>query len=117
MRRPVSLTFASGGPMTVPGVLNSDASVLSPVSRAVRVKKSKWATTYVRRLRYTDLAAILASVSAAQLVRFGTHPAMFESASAFYSYTLVSALVIAAWLGAIALFRGHDEGVLASGAE
>ena len=117
MRRHPSLTFASGGPMTVPGVLDTHTSVLEPVSRAVRVKKSVWATAYVRRLRYTDLAAILASVTAAQLVRFGTHPAMFESASSFYSYTLVSALVIAAWLSAIALFRGHDEGVLASGAE
>ena len=103
--------------MTVSDVVHAGTSTGATVSPKARVEKAEWAATYVRRLRFTDLAAILASVSAAQLVRFGTDQATVASPSSFYSYSLVSALLIVAWFGAISLFRGHEARVLGSGAE
>jgi len=95
----------------------ADAHVFDTVPRASQAGKSGWTSTYVRRLAITDAAAVFASVSIAQLMRFGTDPATLKSELSLYSYTLVSGVLMAAWFVALLLFRSREPRAVGTGVE
>jgi exopolysaccharide biosynthesis polyprenyl glycosylphosphotransferase len=72
---------------------------------------------YVRRLAVTDGVAIVASVGAAQFVRFGAEPATLKSQQSLASYTLVSTVLIIAWFAALLLFRSREPRAVGNGVE
>ncbi|HYP45886.1 MAG TPA: sugar transferase [Propionibacteriaceae bacterium] len=72
---------------------------------------------YTRQLAATDLVAVVASVSAAQSIRFGFDPATLASSVSVFSYSLVSAVLVSCWLVALAVFRTREGRVVGSGAE
>ncbi len=63
------------------------------------------------------LLLYLASVSIAQLVRFGTDQATLKSEISIYSYTLVSGMLMAAWFAALLLFRSREPRAVGTGVE
>jgi exopolysaccharide biosynthesis polyprenyl glycosylphosphotransferase len=77
--------------------------------------KSGWPRDYVRRLAFSDTAAIVASVAFAQLVRFGTSPATLKSELSVYSYTLVSGVLVTAWFMALTLVRSREPRAVGTG--
>ena len=86
----------------------------TPVLEAVATSGEKQGSirAYVRRLAITDAVAIVGSVAAAQLVRFGTDPATLVSRPP-YSYTLVSGVLVAAWIAALLISGAATLGLLA----
>jgi len=93
------------------------APVLEAAPLASKAGKSGWASQYVRRLAITDAAAVFASVSIAQLMRFGTDQATLKSEISIYSYTLVSGMLMAAWFTALLLFRSREPRAVGTGVE
>jgi hypothetical protein len=86
-------------------------------ARSVTRAKSSWTSTYVPRLALTDGAAIVGSVSMGQLVRFGTDPATMPSQMSTYSYTVVSTVLIVAWIAVLSLFRSREPRAVGNGIE
>jgi exopolysaccharide biosynthesis polyprenyl glycosylphosphotransferase len=87
------------------------------VGEASQVSKSGWTRAYIRRLAVTDAVAIVASIGVAQLVRFGTDPAMLQSRMSPYSYTLVSLVLVVAWFAALSVFRSREARAVGNGVE
>jgi exopolysaccharide biosynthesis polyprenyl glycosylphosphotransferase len=90
---------------------------LQAVGEANQVRKSGWTRAYIRRLAVTDAVAIVASIGVAQLVRFGTDPAMLQSRMSPYSYTLVSLVLVVAWFAALSVFRSREARAVGNGVE
>lgn len=80
-------------------------------------ERVSWTQSYVRRLTLTDSLAVMSAVAAAQVVRFGTDAASVEASESAYGYTLVSCLLAAVWLAALALWRSHDAKFVGGGPE
>jgi len=95
----------------------ANARTLETAARDTPVAQTRWAVTYVRRLAATDLLSVIISVSLAQLVRFGGSPAALDSGVSFVGYALVSAVLMAGWLGALSVFRTRDARAVGTGAE
>ena len=91
----------------------------TPVLEAVATSGEKQGSirAYVRRLAITDAVAIVGSVAAAQLVRFGTDPATLVSRLSPYSYTLVSGVLVAAWIAALLISRSRDPRAVGNGVD
>lgn len=91
----------------------------TPVLEAVATSGEKQGSirAYVRRLAITDAVAIVGSVAAAQLVRFGTDPATLVSRLSPYSYTLVSGVLVAAWFAALLISRSRDPRAVGNGVD
>lgn len=86
-----------------------------------------WQASYLTRLRVTDTLIVIAAVALAQWVRFGanvfasdavTHGVFASDAvTRGHSYALISAALIALWLGALVVFRTRSLRVIGSGPE
>ena len=88
--------------------------------RALRreaVAAGSWARPYRKRLAATDVLAVAAAVTAAQVLRFGVAAGATVTNLSFVSYSLVSVVLAAAWLGALTVFRSRESRTVGSGAE
>jgi len=72
---------------------------------------------YARRLAFTDAVSVVASVSVAQLVRFGNARPTLQSTGSLFSYPLVSALLMVSWLLALVASRSRETRVVGTGPE
>jgi FlaA1/EpsC-like NDP-sugar epimerase len=95
----------------------AETRVLEPATHVSEGVKPGWTRSYIRRLAVTDAVAILASITIAQLVRFGADPATLRSEVLVYSYTAVSAVLILVWSSALILFRSRETRVVGTGVE
>ncbi|HEX8508962.1 MAG TPA: hypothetical protein VF635_05630, partial [Propionibacteriaceae bacterium] len=93
------------------------ASVLAEPDSSSAVRKVAWVTSYLRRLSLTDALAVVGSVSVAQLVRFGVDPATITTGVTSLDYTVVSLLLLVAWLASLTLFRSRDPHVIGAGVD
>lgn len=97
--------------------VTAEARTLKTAARTAPIPPVRWAGTYARRLLSADVLAVVLSVGIAQFARFGAAPAALNASVSMFSYTLVSAVLIAAWLGALVLFHTRDPRVVGTGAE
>ena len=80
--------------------------------------RREWQAAYIRRLLISDTLVVIAAVAIAQYVRFGASDvlASYEAAHNL-SYTIISAALIAMWIGALVVFRTRSVRVIGGGAE
>ncbi|REE73016.1 Undecaprenyl-phosphate galactose phosphotransferase WbaP/exopolysaccharide biosynthesis polyprenyl glycosylphosphotransferase [Rhodococcus wratislaviensis] len=80
--------------------------------------RREWQAVYIRRLLISDTLVVIAAVALAQWIRFGAGDAL-ASYEAIHnlSYTLISAALIAMWIGALVVFRTRSVRVIGAGAE
>nr|WP_237668911.1 sugar transferase [Rhodococcus sp. BS-15] len=74
-----------------------------------------WEDQYIRRLRVTDVVAVVASVALAQIVRFGDVEVTGVRSTA--TYTGVSVVLAGVWITFLAIFRTRSTRVIGNGAE
>lgn len=77
-----------------------------------------WVGAYARRLLLTDFGVVLLAVGGSQLLWFGVDEANLafaERNNIAVGYTVVSAVLVAAWMIALALGSSRDHRVLGSG--
>ncbi|AOD20689.1 polyprenyl glycosylphosphotransferase [Rhodococcus sp. p52] len=79
------------------------------------VNRWKWQNAYVKRLYVTDALVVVLSVLLAQWVRFGSEELLLAGEGAELEYSLTSATIIVAWLGALSLFRTRSRRVIGAG--
>src|SRR5690606_22194529 len=79
------------------------------------VNRWKWQNVYVKRLYLTDAITVVLSVILAQTVRFGYEDLLLAGGGGQLDYTVVSAVLIVAWLGALSLFRSRSRRVIGAG--
>jgi exopolysaccharide biosynthesis polyprenyl glycosylphosphotransferase len=96
--------------VTTDAVLSRQDSgrTIAPGRRSVR---EKWQTHYSRWLLLSDTVVVVAAVLLAQVLRFGTSARVLLLASLF------SAVLIAVWLCALAIFRTRSPRVIGAGLE
>ena len=80
----------------------------------------RWQRGYATRLLLTDLVVLIAVVYGSQFLRFGADAAdqtiaQSEAQRLEITYSLFSALLILAWLAALALFGTRDQKIVGSG--
>ncbi|MFC9360246.1 sugar transferase [Rhodococcus sp. NPDC057014] len=104
----VPLGPASGAP---------GATTVSSETRRLGSRR-EWQAAYIRRLLISDTLVVIAAVALAQWIRFGAGDAL-ASYEAIHnlSYTLISAALIAMWIGALVVFRTRSVRVIGGGAE
>ncbi len=83
--------------------------------RRRQFRSRSWVPRYTRALRYTDLVVVVASVALAQRLRFGPSGALHSAAAVHLPSILVSAVLVAVWMVAIAAFQTYDRRILGSG--
>src|SRR5690554_712822 len=81
---------------------------------------ARWQRSFATRLFVTDLVVIGATVYGSQLLRFGTENVALNSPSSGIlsfdlSYTLVSLVLIFAWMISLEFFATRDHKVIGSG--
>ncbi|MFF2115071.1 sugar transferase [Rhodococcus koreensis] len=78
--------------------------------------RQDWQAAYLRYLAATDTLVVIAAVCLAQWIRFGDSGVLHTS-EVFdnLSYTIISALLIGAWLVALVIFRTRSVRVVGSG--
>ncbi|PQP25181.1 sugar transferase [Rhodococcus opacus] len=78
--------------------------------------RREWQAAYIRRLLISDTLVVIAAVALAQWIRFGDS-GVLTTGQAIHnlSYTLVSALLVAAWLVTLVIFRTRTIRVIGSG--
>ncbi|KRE26339.1 sugar transferase [Agromyces sp. Soil535] len=79
-----------------------------------------WQRAYAQRLLITDLIVIAVSVYGSQFIRFGTSGSVLripgDRGDVFeLSYALVSAILVAGWICALALFATRDRTIIGAG--
>ncbi len=79
------------------------------------VNRWKWQDVYVKRLYVTDALVVVLSVLLAQWVRFGYEELLLAGEGAALEYSMTSATIIVAWLGALSLFRTRSRRVIGAG--
>ncbi len=78
--------------------------------------RRRWQLAYIRRLLISDTLIVVAAVAVAQWVRFGDSGLLTASGIGHdLSYTLVSALLVVAWLTTLTIFRTRTVRVIGSG--
>lgn len=75
-----------------------------------------WQRTYARRLVPIDLLAVILAVGVAQWLRFGTLPGA-DTTYRIGDYSMLSAVIAAAWMAALSINRARSPRVIGSGAE
>ena len=80
----------------------------------------RWQRGYTTRLLLTDLVVLVVVVYGSQFLRFGADAAdqtiaQSEAQRLEITYSLFSALLIMAWLAALALFGTRDQKIVGSG--
>ena len=86
-------------------------------ANSTQTTHDSWADAYVARLALTDTIAILVSVLAAQVVRFGTGSASVEQTPSIISYTVVSCVLAASWIFALSMFATRSVRIVGTGPE
>lgn len=82
------------------------------------VPRRAWQTKYIRRLVLTDALVVIAAVSVAQWLRFGDAGALVQSNTlSNVSYGLISAALVALWLGMLSVFHTRSPRIIGSGPE
>ncbi|OBA38017.1 polyprenyl glycosylphosphotransferase [Rhodococcus sp. 852002-51564_SCH6189132-a] len=99
----------SDAPRRAPDRAPADASPGTGVNRW------KWQNVYVKRLCLTDAIIVVLSVILAQTVRFGYEDLLRAGGGGQLDYTVVSAVLIVAWLGALSVFRTRSRRVIGAG--
>lgn len=74
-----------------------------------------WEERYIRRLRVTDVLAVVTAVGLAHVVRFGD--VEVAGISSAVTYAGVSVVLAALWLAFLAIFRTRSTRVIGNGAE
>lgn len=111
------MTVMSDGVAAVPErrAPTGEARSLATAARTTSALSTRWTDTYVRRLKWTGASAVLFAVAVAQFARFGSTDAVLGSGSSALSYTVVSVILGAGWIVALALFHTWDNRVVGSG--
>ncbi|MFF2107437.1 sugar transferase [Rhodococcus koreensis] len=80
--------------------------------------RREWQAAYIQRLLISDTLVVIAAVALAQWIRFGAGDVL-ASYEAIHnlSYTLISAALIAMWIGVLVVFRTRSVRVIGGGAE
>ncbi|GAB3611534.1 sugar transferase [Humibacter ginsengiterrae] len=84
-------------------------------------RKYRWERRYAALLLTTDLAAIVIAVSASQLIRFGGNDSNLKIVSSeddfslTFGYTVVSAILVAAWMLCLDIFATRDHKIVGTG--
>lgn len=92
-----------------------DGTVVSSETEKLGSRR-EWQAAYIRRLRISDTLVVVAAVALAQWIRFGDS-GVLTTGEAMHnlSYTLVSALLVVAWLVTLVIFRTRTIRVIGSG--
>ena len=77
----------------------------------------KWGRKYRRILLAFDALVIIAVVTAAHLVRFGTEAVSITAASVELPYPVLSSAIAVAWLAALTVYRTRNVRVVGIGAD
>ncbi|MGV9868235.1 sugar transferase [Rhodococcus koreensis] len=78
--------------------------------------RREWQAAYIRRLLISDTLVVIAAVALAQWIRFGDSGVLTTGQELHnLSYTLVSALLVVAWLVTLVIFRTRTIRVIGSG--
>ncbi len=90
-----------------------DVAIIGPVTRP------GWQARYGRWLRLTDVAVIVAVVVFAQILRFGSVKTGSVTVGGFSSidFVVVSAVIAAGWVVALAVYRTRSGSVIGAGIE
>lgn len=87
-----------------------------PDISAAPARRARWAEAYARRLYATDVVSVLVAVVVAYLVRFDLGRSVPRVSGEFApSYLMVSLVLMAAWLFALAVGRTRDRRVIGMG--
>jgi exopolysaccharide biosynthesis polyprenyl glycosylphosphotransferase len=114
-----------GGGLSVTDIVveqsRASAAPVRSGADSARLPESTWESRYARRLAVTDLLVIVWAVGGAQIARFGLDPAPAIVDSRRYefdlalSYTALSAVIVVAWMSALAVFGTRDSRVVGVG--
>ena len=74
-----------------------------------------WQSRYIRWLRISDTVVVVLAVVVAQRIRFGEYGSRLEYRD--IDYTMVSLVIIAVWLIALAIYRSRSARVIGAGVE
>ncbi|WP_054813942.1 sugar transferase [Nocardia arizonensis] len=91
----------------------------APSPAAPRSQRERWQAEYVKRLEATDFGVVTAAVLSAQLIRFGgpAAPPLAWGLPYAVGYTVVSLLLIAAWMGLLLVCSTRSPQVVGAGTE
>lgn len=92
----------------------------SPGTSSAGAIVARWRRSYATRLFLTDLVIVIVVVYGSQLIRFGTRAAELRIPRArmqdfTVSYTLVSLVLVIAWVISLELFGTRDHKIIGSG--
>jgi exopolysaccharide biosynthesis polyprenyl glycosylphosphotransferase len=97
----------------------ADVQVTEQQALGTRAERS-WTRSYALRLAITDLVVVVWAVVGAQLLRFGVsaedEARVGQAGALTLNYTVISAVLIVAWMVVLAIFRTRDNRVVGSGA-
>ncbi len=104
--------------LVVPGVVRLGFRTNHVQRQIVRARASErvWSRSYRFRLRVTDAATVMAAVSVAFFVRFGSEDSLTAPGQVEAQYGMISAAIVFAWLLALTAFRTQDSRVIGVGA-
>jgi exopolysaccharide biosynthesis polyprenyl glycosylphosphotransferase len=92
----------------------------TPAAVASSVSSPNWRSTYARGLAITDTLAVVWVVFAVQLLRFGLDPSTVvgqDIASIDLNYSIISVVVIVAWILVLGVYKTRDYRVVGSGSQ
>lgn len=95
----------------------AEARTLETATRSMPPKSVRWTGGYIRRLRGTDVFAIVIALTVAQVLRFGDTTAVLQSGDNIVSYTAVSVVIGLGWVAVLTLFHSRDARVVGTGPE
>ncbi|MFF0817859.1 sugar transferase [Rhodococcus sp. NPDC003318] len=99
------------------GTVGRTAAPRRPALVGDRSGNTRWAWqhAYVTRLFWSDVLVVVMAVVLAQIVRFGEADLSAVGPVSEKNYVVVSACLIFAWIGTLALFRTRSRRVIGSG--
>ena len=75
----------------------------------------RWTRRYRTMLLAFDAAVIVSVVVAAHVARFGLAQPTVDAGGVALPYTLISAVIVLAWLGSLAVYRSRDPRIVGDG--
>ena len=77
----------------------------------------KWTNRYRRILLAFDACVVISVLALAHVVRFGLNQPSVDAGGVALPYTLISAFIVCAWMGALAAYSSRDGLIIGHGVE
>ena len=88
-----------------------------PARQGAVSESLKWTNRYRRILLVADAVVIVSVLTLAHLIRFGPTQASVQAGNIALPYTLVSASIVVAWLGALSMYGSRDAQMVGHGVD